>query len=163
MTPHFALATIALLIGVEPVLASRSEAVLHSFSEAEGAYPQASLIADKAGNFYGTTALGGDNDSGVVFVIDPNGVVSVIHPFQGAPGDGANPNSSLARDKDGNLYGTTAEGGSHAGPSGFAPAPGLYGSAPGRSEALAILEGRYARGEIQRDEYLQKKQDLGGG
>jgi putative membrane protein len=31
-----------------------------------------------------------------------------------------------------------------------------------RSEALAILEGRYARGEIQRDEYLQKKQDLGG-
>ena len=31
-----------------------------------------------------------------------------------------------------------------------------------RSEALAILEGRYARGEIQREEYLQKKQDLGG-
>ena len=31
-----------------------------------------------------------------------------------------------------------------------------------RSEALVILEGRYARGEIQRDEYLQKKQDLGG-
>ena len=36
-----------------------------------------------------------------------------------------------------------------------------YGGVP-RSEALAILEGRYARGEIQRDEYLQKKQDLGG-
>ena len=36
-------------------------------------------------------------------------------------------------------------------------------SAPGsRKEALDILEGRYARGEIQRDEYLQKKQDLGG-
>ncbi len=31
-----------------------------------------------------------------------------------------------------------------------------------RSEALAILEGRYARGEIQRDEYLEKKKDLGG-
>jgi len=30
-----------------------------------------------------------------------------------------------------------------------------------RSEALAILESRYARGEIQRDEYLQKKADLG--
>ena len=36
------------------------------------------------------------------------------------------------------------------------------GPAKGRSEALDILEGRYARGEIQRDEYLQKKQDLGG-
>ena len=33
----------------------------------------------------------------------------------------------------------------------------------GRTEALAILEARYARGEIQRDEYLQKKADLGGG
>jgi putative membrane protein len=39
---------------------------------------------------------------------------------------------------------------------------GWHGSAASRSEALAILEGRYARGEIQRDEYLQKKQDLGG-
>jgi putative membrane protein len=39
---------------------------------------------------------------------------------------------------------------------GAAPAPGS------RKEALDILEARYARGEIQRDEYLQKKQDLGG-
>lgn len=31
-----------------------------------------------------------------------------------------------------------------------------------RKQALDILEQRYARGEIQRDEYLQKKQDLGG-
>jgi putative membrane protein len=30
------------------------------------------------------------------------------------------------------------------------------------SSALDILEARYAKGEIQRDEYLQKKQDLGG-
>ena len=36
--------------------------------------------------------------------------------------------------------------------------PGPPGS---RSEARAILEERYAKGEIQRDEYLQKKQDLG--
>ena len=28
--------------------------------------------------------------------------------------------------------------------------------------ALNILEQRYAKGEIQRDEYLQKKQDLAG-
>lgn len=37
--------------------------------------------------------------------------------------------------------------------------PGGSGS---RKEALDILEARYARGEIQREEYLQKKQDLGG-
>jgi putative membrane protein len=40
---------------------------------------------------------------------------------------------------------------------------GWGGGTTSRSDALAILEGRYARGEIQRDEYLQKKQDLGGG
>ncbi|HTQ13716.1 MAG TPA: SHOCT domain-containing protein [Rhizomicrobium sp.] len=31
-----------------------------------------------------------------------------------------------------------------------------------RSDALSTLEERYARGEIQREEYLQKKHDLGG-
>lgn len=30
----------------------------------------------------------------------------------------------------------------------------------GRSSGLDILEQRYARGEINRDEYLQKKQDI---
>lgn len=29
-----------------------------------------------------------------------------------------------------------------------------------RSSGIAILEERYARGEIQRDEYLQKRHDL---
>jgi putative membrane protein len=38
-----------------------------------------------------------------------------------------------------------------------------WGPAPGsRSDALATLEGRYARGEIDREEYLQKRKDLGG-
>ena len=53
-------------------------------------------------------------------------------------------------------------------PAAFAYPAGTPVPAPGtplpsaRSEALAILEARYARGEIQRDEYLQKKVDLGG-
>jgi putative membrane protein len=33
---------------------------------------------------------------------------------------------------------------------------------PGRSSGLDVLEERYARGEINRDEYLQKKKDIGG-
>ena len=41
--------------------------------------------------------------------------------------------------------------------------PYHYGPPPkGRSDALSTLEERYARGEIQRDEYLEKKRDLGG-
>jgi len=48
-------------------------------------------------------------------------------------------------------------------PAPYAYPPGTPPAPPGsRSEALAILEARYARGEIQRDEYLQKKADLGG-
>jgi len=37
-----------------------------------------------------------------------------------------------------------------------------HGAPDSRAGARAILEERYAKGEIQRDEYLQKKQDLGG-
>jgi putative membrane protein len=39
------------------------------------------------------------------------------------------------------------------------PRDGRHGR---RSSGLAVLEERYARGEIDREEYLQKKHDLGG-
>lgn len=35
-------------------------------------------------------------------------------------------------------------------------------SPPGHAHGLGVLEERYARGEIDRDEYLEKKGDLGG-
>ncbi len=37
-----------------------------------------------------------------------------------------------------------------------------YRSLPRRSRGLDLLEERYARGEINRDEYQLKKRDLGG-
>jgi uncharacterized membrane protein len=37
------------------------------------------------------------------------------------------------------------------------------GTGPGgSSEALAVLDARYARGEVSRDEYIQTRNDLGG-
>ena len=39
---------------------------------------------------------------------------------------------------------------------------GMHHLAPRRSSGLDVLEERYARGEINRDEYLQKKKDIGG-
>lgn len=37
---------------------------------------------------------------------------------------------------------------------------GRSGAAPGRPSGRDLLEERYAKGEIPRDEYLQKKHDL---
>ena len=42
-------------------------------------------------------------------------------------------------------------------------APGMHHHGPPRRFAgLEVLEERYARGEINRDEYLQKKKDIAG-
>jgi uncharacterized repeat protein (TIGR03803 family) len=47
-----------------------SESII-SFSGANGAQPHAGLIQDTAGNFYGTTLIGGANGYGVVYEVTP--------------------------------------------------------------------------------------------
>ena len=52
-----------------------TEKVLHSFNNngADGIEPFDGLILDGAGSLYGTTLIGGVNNSGVVFELSPNG------------------------------------------------------------------------------------------
>lgn len=94
-----------------------SEEVIYSFTgpTADAFYPVAGLAIDGEGNLYGTAVFGGANGYGAAFEISPNGsgwTESVIHSF-GAPSsnDGIYPNAPMILDSEGNLYGTTYEGG----------------------------------------------------
>ena len=79
--------------------------------------PDGSLTMDAAGNLYGTTESGGAYNFGSVFKLTPgNGgwTYTSLHDFcaGGSPcSDGALPHGGVAFDSQGNLYGTTAEGG----------------------------------------------------
>src|SRR5260370_31723651 len=59
----------------------------------------------------GTTVAGGGVNLGSVFKLNPVGVVTVLHSFDG--GDGANPEAGLLQASNGKLYGTTFFGGLH--------------------------------------------------
>jgi uncharacterized repeat protein (TIGR03803 family) len=98
-------------------------AVLYDFPVLdEGISPYGGLVADVAGNLYGTTEEGGSNTScgyypgcGTVFQLTPVATggwkETVIYNFTGANGDGAFPSAKLVFDTAGNLYGTTRYGG----------------------------------------------------
>jgi uncharacterized repeat protein (TIGR03803 family) len=90
------------------------EAILYDFtgSGGDGASPQASLVMDASGNLYGTTGGGGANGYGTVFKLSSGGGTEVaLYSFSSS--DGAEPFAGLILDGSGNLYGTTALGGSY--------------------------------------------------
>ncbi len=97
---------------------SGNETVLHSFSgtNGDGGSPRAELVLDGQGNLYGTTVAGGDSSCdppygcGTVFKLDTSGNETVLHSFSG-DADGSFPYAGLVLDGQGNLYGTTFNGG----------------------------------------------------
>jgi uncharacterized repeat protein (TIGR03803 family) len=101
---------------------SYTEKVLYSFvgGPSDGAIPEAGLIMDAAGNLYGTTYSGGSasyclGGCGTVFeLVNSSGTYTekVLYSFSGPASDGAWPQAGLVTDAAGNLYGTTAFGGS---------------------------------------------------
>jgi len=112
---------VVILVLAPNAAAKAREKVLYRFTGgADGATPSSSLAMDVGGNLYGTTSAGGDMSQcsgagcGTVFELTPSGngnwQESVLYAFQGAP-DGSEPGGNLLFDESGNIYGTTAYGG----------------------------------------------------
>jgi uncharacterized repeat protein (TIGR03803 family) len=88
---------------------------LVDFNFNNGANPLASLIQANDGNFYGTTYQGGNSTSctngcGTAFKMALDGTVTTLVNFSST--NGAKPRARLLQGSDGNLYGTTYQGGS---------------------------------------------------
>lgn len=84
--------------------------VLYRFTGASGAAPEAGLVRDTTGNWYGTTIQGGTFGFGTVFKLDSTGNETVLYNFSGGA-DGYTPAAGVILDGEGNLYGTTVWGG----------------------------------------------------
>jgi uncharacterized repeat protein (TIGR03803 family) len=96
---------------------SPKETVIYAFQDQnnDGIQPTG-LVADAAGNLYGTTDAGGAANAGLVYELSPppqpggSWTFAVLYTFQGGL-DGDSPLGALVLDSTGNLYGTTLAGG----------------------------------------------------
>jgi uncharacterized repeat protein (TIGR03803 family) len=95
-----------------------TETILYAFQGLDdGGNPYSGLIADSAGNLYGTTYAAGANRQGIVFELKHSGgswTEQVLYTFQGG-NDGGQPVAGLIFDNAGNLYGATSSWGSRGG------------------------------------------------
>jgi uncharacterized repeat protein (TIGR03803 family) len=115
-------ALIAMLFAGSALASGQTEFLAYSFptatrsSMADGCSPQGNLVADSAGNLYGTTKDCGVG-VGVVFELtrpvppDTEWTETVLYTFATSTLDGSNPQEGVVFDAFGNLYGTTASGG----------------------------------------------------
>jgi uncharacterized repeat protein (TIGR03803 family) len=75
-----------------------------------GYYPYGRLLQGTDGTLYGTAEAGGNGNAGTIFALNPDGTgFSVLYNFDTSTG--AYPYGGLIQGADGNLYGTTSQGG----------------------------------------------------
>jgi uncharacterized repeat protein (TIGR03803 family) len=118
--------------------AGGEETVLHSFgSEGDGSTMADGLTLARNGDLYGATKFGIGN-YGVIFKLAPDGAETILHTFAGGANDGNYGYSGVIRDRKGNLYGTTMDGGQDSENQG----PGiLYKLAPSKFTVLYRFQG----------------------
>jgi hypothetical protein len=120
------LAVVALVMVTSSASAEWKEKVLYSFQGLpnDGSYPAGGVVFDHAGNLYGATTDGGANNCpgiaqcGTVYQLTPPAKKSdpwkenILYVFKGVnSNDGNTPVGGVIFDQAGNLYGTTAYGG----------------------------------------------------
>lgn len=95
------------------VTQKKKESLLHSFGggASDGSYPEAAVVLDPNGNLYGDTLEGGSSNLGTVFELTKAGILTLLHSFSYTK-DGAHPIGGVILDANGDLYGTSVEGGS---------------------------------------------------
>jgi hypothetical protein len=116
-----------LVLACPAFAANWKEKVLYSFQGGanDGAYPAGGVVFDKAGNLYGATTVWGPdscfpiaNECGLVFQLAPPAkkggpwTETILYQFQGKTSNDASvPAGGVVLDAAGNVYGTTAYGG----------------------------------------------------
>lgn len=95
-----------------------TEEVLYNFTGGDdGNGPNTGVVFDQAGNLDGATSQGGSGGFGVVYQLTPGSPSwseNVLYAFTGGA-DGGFPESTVALDGSGNIYGTTVAGGNRCG------------------------------------------------
>lgn len=93
---------------------------LRQFTGPDGIVSKAGLLQGSDGRLYGCNTVGGANNHGTVFAIQPDGTgFVVLHHFSSTL-NGREPLGTLIQGTDGRLYGTTSEGGASNGGTVFA-------------------------------------------
>ena len=96
------------------VAADGAFSTLHVFTGADGGHPRARLLQGSDGRLYGTTWGGGSGGGGTIFHISPDGTgFAVVHAFAPILGEGSAPYAEVFEASDGDLYGTTNQGGAN--------------------------------------------------
>ncbi len=90
---------------------------LHAFDGTDGEEPSTPLIRNAEGSFYGTCLNGGPGftgsltGNGNIFRLSATGVLTDLHDFTNANGEGSNPLKHVILAADGSLFGATYNGG----------------------------------------------------
>ncbi len=82
---------------------------LQSFAGTAISDQASTLTRGSDGNFYGTTSTGGDNNTGTVFKLAPDGTVTTLYSF--AFTNGSSSLTALTEGSDGDFYGASYNGG----------------------------------------------------